>query len=217
MKKTMQEAMEYMTSELYKPDSLSPIITSITLFTLYTLAGLMEINVFMKDIGLGEASVEPAKLTYSVFGGWYTWFLKVCLALITIWALITIIRVSVSGIIEIFGKNNTASGALRGMVRDSTHSMTLWILGVFFLENILVFFLVLAPFTLMILMVPYSYTVYSAKKMRDVEETGSSGQVKSVLNTMHHHIMMIFCIIVFVVIINTTIDYIRRYDKINFP
>ena len=212
----MKGGIASVVADLYKSENLAPIITSITLFTLYSLAGLMEANMFMKDIGLGDASVSSAKLAYSIVATWFTWFLKVCLSLITIWALITVIRVSVSGIIEIFGKSMTSPGALKGVVQNGTESMTLWILGIFFLDNIMVFFGAMAPFSLLMLMIPYCIMVYSEKRMKRVEEEESSDRVKSVLNTMHHHVMMILSVIIMFIIINVTMNYIIQYDKINY-
>lgn len=200
--------------DLYQDHQLVRVITSITMFTMYSTAILIETNNFMRDVGLSDQTVSGGKLIYSSFAGYFTWFLKVGLSMVTLWGLLTVIRVAIRGVIEIFKPDRPSNAEVASVVRYNTNDTLYWTLGIFLIDNVLMLLCFYAPVIFILIMLPYCYGVYNKKAFDKLEQNEDDNRkVSGAFNTMHHHIMMLMTVLVFTMIIAATLRYISTYDK----
>ena len=202
-------------SDVYLEESLIPILTSITLFSLYAIATLMETNMVLKDIGLGDEAIKPGRLIYATFASYFIWFLRTSLSIVVLWGLLTIIRVGIRAVIAIFKTAPTSDIELAKIVVYNTKNNIYWTLGIYLIDSVLLFFCAYAPLLLLFIMIPYCLLIYNYRAMKLYEQNHDTVESQGTLNTMHHHIMMIICIIVFMVIVTVTLRYIKQYDSLH--
>jgi hypothetical protein len=213
---TMIKSLGSMKGDIYLEDSLVPILTSITLFSLYAIATLMETNMVMKDIGLGDQAIKPGKLIYATIASYFIWFLRTSLSIVVLWGLLTIIRVGIRTVIAIFKSSTTSDIDLANIVVYNTKNNIFWTLGIYLVDSVLLFFCAYAPMLLFFIMIPYCTMIYNYRAMKIQEQQQNDiSETQGTLNTMHHHIMMIMSIIVVMVIITVTLRYIKEYDSIH--
>lgn len=206
--------MKDLRGDLYQEHQLVRIITSITMFTMYSMAILMETNNFMRDVGLSEQAVGGGKLVYSTFAGYFTWFLKVGLSMVTLWGLLTVIRVAIRGVIEIFKPEKASNAQIASVVRYNTSDTLYWTLGIFLIDKTLMMICFYAPIILICTMIPYCVFVYNKSAYVRMEQTEDDNRkVSGALNTMHHHIMMLLTLMICILIMATTLRYVSAFDK----
>ena len=89
--------------DIYDELYLKVFAVSATLFLLYSVINLIEMNKYIIDFNILNVAETPrGRFIYSYLAGYFMFVLKVILALVTLFILLLIIRVAVAALIFVF-------------------------------------------------------------------------------------------------------------------
>lgn len=182
-------------------NTVIPVVISIFLFILYTLTTLMDTNTAIKEFIIGGEAVSSFKFLYSYLAGFFTYFLKITASLFTIYLLLTVIRIAIIVIFNVFQPINTLDNAVRfkaDLFEKIKHALSnngLWVFGLYTLDRFLVFFLAYAPLLFMLVLIFYAMRIYKPDRIKamDDEELATRS-----INTFHSQTMffLMLCILI---------------------
>lgn len=176
-----------------------PVAVSIFIFLMYSLITLIDTNTAIREFAVGGEPVSSFKFLYSYLAGLYTYFLKITTSLFTLYLLVTIIRVGIVVIFNIFrptgsgvSANSIAQDYQNDMFSKVKHAMRdngVWIFGLYLMDRFLVFFLAYSPILFVLILLMYSIRIYNSKKIIAMTDTDKRTRV---VNTMHNQTMFFF-------------------------
>lgn len=191
--------------DLYNPDNAIPVLVSIVLFTLQTVIALIDTNTYIKDIGIGDTVISKGKFYYSYISGYMTYFLKLTMSMLSLYILLSLIRIAIVTILNIlrpFGANFKATEEFKQTIffklKVALKNNALWILGMYFIEKFFMMFLLWIPLLIALITLGYAFFVYPQEPMKAYEDNGDNEIALQNGNTIHSHMM--FNVSVFVAI-----------------
>lgn len=191
-------------SIVFHPDNIIPVVVSIFLFLMYTLITLIDTNTAIREFAVGGEAVSSFKFLYSYLAGLYTYFLKLTTSLFTLYLLLTMIRVAIVVIFNIFRPVDSASSAnaealayqgdMFSKVKEAMRNNGLWIFGLYMVERFLVFFLAYSPILFLLILVVYSAKIYNQKKIIAMDDPEKRTRVVSTLHSQTFF-FLVMCIL----------------------
>ncbi len=169
---------------VYDPIYLKAFMVSATLFLLYSIINLIDLNGYIKEFNiLDVASTPRGRFVFAYMGGYFMFILKVVLALLTLFILLLIIRIAVSTLIYVFTaikKEKQVGGAgplasklaadVMNKVQEAVSSNMRWLLGFITCKPFIIIFLVIVPIFLFFVLLAYSM-FYNPEHIQEVNMT----------------------------------------------
>lgn len=190
---------------VFQADNIIPVAVSIFLFLMYTLITLIDTNTAIREFAVGGEPVSSFKFLYSYLAGLYTYFLKLTTSLFTLYLLLTMIRVAIVVIFNIFKPVDAGSSAnamaqayqgdMFSKVKEAMRNNGLWIFGLYMVERFLVFFLAYSPILFLLILLVYSAKIYNAKKIAAMDDPEKRTRVVA---TFHNQtfFFLVMCVVV---------------------
>lgn len=187
--------------DIYNELYLKVFAVSATLFLLYSIINLIEMNKYIKDFNiLNIEETSRGRFIYSYMAGYFMFVLKVILALVTLFILLLIIRVAIATLISVFtainkkkqkGGASTIADSLKtetlNKVEQAVSSNMRLILGFVTTKPFIIIFLVIVPIFLFFVLLAYS-TFYNPEHIQEVNKD-ESGRIM-----LTHHGFLVFLI-----------------------
>lgn len=185
--------------DTYNSLYIKAFFVSATLFLLYSVINLIEMDKFIKDFNILDIAQTPrGRFIYSYVSGYFMFVLKVILSLVTLFILLLIIRIAVAALIFVFtaikkkkqeGGASAIADALKKAVMDKveqavTSNMRI-LLGFVTSKPFIIIFLVIVPIFLFFVTLAYSM-FYNPEHIQQVNNN-ESGRIM----WTHHGFMMI--------------------------
>jgi len=207
---------------LYKPQTMPMIYFSISvfLFILYLIINLIDINTFIKELNIMiPDTCTRGSIVFAYLGGYFMLFLKIILALLTLFVITSAIRVLVVIIIGVFKKSSDieqSGGGYLAMVGASNEQTykniirtikdnTQLILGFFTVSKFIPTFFVVLPVFLCLTLILISY-YYDQKKL--IEEKDAQN-VQNIMNTNHDLIFYFMICLILICIVYIIHQYLN--------
>lgn len=203
---------------IYTAKNFPKVVVSMTLFSLYTIITLMETNLFIKDIGIGDSVISSGKLFYSLIAGYLSWFFKMGLSLLTLWVVLSAILTAVIGIINIFRSTKEAAQYEASYAKGVRGAMTLMaysILSMYMIEGCIPMFAGFVPVVFLMLVFGFCILVYQYAPLKKLEDQGQEAKALRCLNTVHHHYMMFISLMISCVVVYMINTYLQRYVQLS--
>ena len=199
-----------------KKFTLEKMIISMSFFILHGIISLIETNMFIKDIGMGDQVISSTKFFYSMFAGYFSWFLRVMLSLLLLWALLGVIRSGIVGIIKpIQSEDANFTDEFSNTIRGAMSDMVFYTLGMFLIESCVTTFAAYGPYIFLVIIFSFCMIMYQQQPLKYMEEKGKSERVVNCLNTTHHHTMMLFTLVVLSITLYVINKYLQKYSMLN--
>lgn len=202
---------------IYEKSNHKWVILSMSLFLLYTIVTLMETDMFIRDIGIGDYIISNGKLFYSVFAGYYSWFLKIALSMVVLWSLISAVRVAIVGIMSVFNPADSSDDvklSFKKKLYDALIHTSYATLGYFLVEDSLILTILFAPIIVMGVLASYCLIMYDVPSLKDLDRKGKNNQVLQCLNTSHHICMISITILILTLYIYVLSKYFLKYERV---
>lgn len=208
--------------DIYKPEHAFQVFISIALFVLYAIITLMDTHFYIKDMGIGDQIISTGKFIYSYMAGYFAFFLKVTVALASLWILLSIIRVAIIVIFNIFKPvslggsgvsefNKSMSSKIATGLKDNA----VWILGFCMVEKFVMTFAAFGPVLFLFITLTYGIRIYNEKSLKRQDEEGDKEVVLKAINTTHHHMMMLLSLVVTSIIVYLASVYLENFHAKN--
>ena len=192
-------------------------IISGTLFSLYTILSLIDVNGIIKSYNILDIdNTSRSTIIFAYIGGYYMFILKLIIYLLTLFILVTIIRIGVVVILSMFKQQlKTGGGASEikaqygGAISDIIQAAVLDNLKIFLgffsvpkLSYFIFIFFVLIPLM-------YLFSLYTITSMYDQKRLQNESQehITSILNTHHHNLLFIMSCFIVIGILYMLIRY----------
>jgi hypothetical protein len=208
--------------DIYTPENAIPVVTSMFLFIMYTVITLMDANEYIKELGIGDNVISTGKFIYTYIAGYFTYILKTTVSMISIWVLLSIVRVALVVIFNIFrpvalGGAGAAdfSKSMSGKIGTALKNNALWILGFFMINKFLVTFLAYGPIFVLLITFAYGIRIYNYETLRRQEKDGETEPALRALMTTHHHMMITLSLFVIMLIGYLAMLYINTFNIVN--
>lgn len=194
--------------DLYKPQNAIPIIVSVLLFILYGVITMMDTNIFIKEYGIGDEVIGIGKFLYSYVAGYFTFFLKLVTSMLTLYVLLSIIRVSVIVIFNVLrpvalggAGEEDFKGSIFGKAKTALKNNALWILGIYLVDKFIISFVFTAPVLLFLMLIGFALRLYNYNFLMDLKDNDENEEALRILGTTHHHMMFLLSVIFAIVVI----------------
>lgn len=186
--------------DIYSPSALMAVMLSGTLFLLYSVINLIDMNGYIKDFNiLDVGTCTRATMIYAYIAGYYMFLLKVIIALVTLFILTLIIRIAVSTIIDIFAPKPGQAGGAAAIHAGAIASANLmsvevvrsnlkYILGYITLRTFVILFLVIIPIFLF-----FAIFAYSKFYNQEHIQSENNNEAPKIMST--HHNFLIYLIV----------------------
>jgi len=208
--------------ELYNADNAIPILVSIVLFTLQTVLALIDTNTYIKDMGIIDTVISKGKFLYSYVAGFYTYFIKLAIQMVSLFILISIIRVLVVTIFNLLRPlSSSAIGAnqfestMFGKLKEALKNNILWLLGIYLIDRFMASFMVYGPVLLLFAIMGFSLIIYYPKGIQPLMEDGEDESAIQMLNTYHHHMMFFMSLVTTTLILYILSCYVLMFTNLN--
>lgn len=186
--------------DVYQGYNMIPVAVSIFIFLMYTITTLIDTNSAIKEFAITGEPVNSFKFLYSYLAGFFTYFLKITASLFSLYLLLTLVRIAIVVIFNVFrpiGSPDAASEFKIDMftkVKQAMKNNGVWIFGLYMLERFLVFFLAYAPLLFVLLLAMYATKIYVPKRMRAMQE---DEKVTQSMLTLHNQTMffLVLCVL----------------------
>jgi len=201
--------------KIYEQGNFLKMIVSITFFSLHIVIALIETNLFIKDIGIGDQVISNGKLFYSLFSGYFSWFFRMLVSLLMLWLLLAVVRSSIIGLINVFRTTGNSTSAFANTIRGAASDTILYTLGMFLIQGSLMFFGAYAPYIFLMIMLSYCVLMYQREALQRMEEKQLTVRVINSLNTIHHHTLMVMTTLVISITVYLVIRYVKHFLELN--
>jgi hypothetical protein len=208
--------------DLYNPHNVIPLVISILLFVLYVVITLIDTNIFIKEYGIGDEVIGTGKFLYSYVAGYFVFFLKLATSMMTLYILLSLIRIAIVAIFNIFrpialggAGADDFKGTIFGKVKTALKNNALWILGIYMFERFLMSFIIYAPILILLIIIGYGWRIYNYKSLKELEELEQNEEVLRALKTTHNHMMFLLSIFVSILIIYIVGVYVQTFNLKN--
>jgi hypothetical protein len=202
-------------------------IVSGTLFMLYLILTLIDTNDLIKSYNILDVdNTTRSTIIFSYLCGYFMFVIKLLIAILTIFVIVTIIRISIIVILNTF-KNlvpSSGGGIVEGaadikriykggsdnMIMDGVESNFRFFLGYFTVPSLAYFiflYLVIIPLVFLF----FLYVISQFYDQAFVQNTNQD-KASSILNTNHHFILFMMTILVSIGALYVMIKY---YDLLN--
>lgn len=209
---------------LYKNETLPKIAfgISILLFTLYLILNLIDINTFIKGLNImSPDTCTRSTMVFAYIGGYFMLFLKIILALLTMFVMLcigTVLIVMILGVVKKGGAEQ--SGGYLNMVGASDSSIygtiikwvkrvTQVILGFFTVQEFIITFMVVLPLFMWMALIAIS-RYYDSKRLindQDPEKT------QNVMSTNHDFIFFFMVSLIVIGMLYIVFNYFSHIPK----
>lgn len=187
--------------DVYNTNNIIPVAVSIFIFLMYTITTLIDTNTAVKEFYVGSEPVGAFKFIYAYLAGFFTYFLKITSSLFTLYMLLTLVRIAIVVVFNVFrplGSPDAAAEFRADIFTKVKHAMKnngLWIFGLYMLERFLVFFLAYSPLLFVLVLILYAAKIYRSKSLRAMED---QEKVTKAILTMHNQTMffLVSCILI---------------------
>lgn len=201
--------------KIYEKGNFLKMIVSITFFSLHIIIALIETNLFIKDIGIGDQVISNAKFFYSLFSGYFSWFFRMLTSLLMLWILLAVVRSSIIGVINVFRVTGNSTTDFANTIRGAASDTVLYTLGMFLIKGSIPFFGVYAPYILLMIMLSYCVLMYQRDALQRMEEKELNDRVINSLNTIHHHTMMVMTMLIISITVYLVFRYVKQFLEQN--
>jgi hypothetical protein len=187
--------------DIYSPTALMAVMLSATLFLLYSIINLIDMNGYIKNFNiLDVGTYDRGTMIYAYIAGYYMFLLKVIIALITLFILTLILRITVSTIMDVFTqKSNLQSGGAAQIQAGAAESVNLmknevvrsnlkYILGFTILKSFVILFLIIIPLFLF-------FALFAYTKFYDQEQVQNHDKNNAPKIMLTHHNFLIYLIV----------------------
>jgi hypothetical protein len=186
--------------DIYSPSALMAVMLSGTLFLLYSVINLIDMNGYIKNFNILDVGTSTrAMMIYAYISGYYMFLLKVVIALVTLFILTLIIRIAVSTIIDIFSNKKDQSGGaaeIHAGAIASAHLMSVevvrsnlkYILGYITLNTFVILYLIIIPVFLF-------FGIFAYLKFYNQEHVQSENNNEAPRIMATHHNFLVYLIV----------------------
>jgi len=187
--------------DIYSATALMAVMLSATLFLLYSVINLIDMNGYIKNFNvLDVGTYDKGTMIYAYIAGYYMFLLKVIIALVTLFILTLILRVAVSTIVDVFTpKPNSQSGGAAEIHAGAAESANLmknevvrsnlkYILGFTILKSFVILFLILIPLFLF-------FTLFAYSKFYNQQHVQNNNKDNAPKIMLTHHNFLIYLIV----------------------
>jgi hypothetical protein len=185
-----------------------------TVIVLYIILNLIEVNGIIKSYNILDVdSTTRSSLIFSYLSGYYIFILKLFISILTLFVIVTIIRIAILVILSLF----SIKLEMKGGGEDEDHLMEAvksnfrLFLSFFIIPSIPFFILIF----LVIIPLIFLFSIYRISLYYDQEKIKDENinQAPSILNTNHHFIYFIMCVLITIAIIYVFVLFYLTYKK----
>lgn len=206
---------------IFTSDYMPFVLVSFILYLLYSIVTLIDTNMYIKDVGIGEVIVTKAKFIYSYIAGYLVYILRLIVSLLLLYILITVIRIAIVVILTMLtpvANPSTFNQQIFNIIKAACRENAITALGPLFIDNYfkITFFLVL-PFLIFYSLI-YALVIYKPNGIKEaIEDQQNQDKGMYMLNTFHSFMMFTIVCIVMVTLTSMLIQYKGDYTERLIP
>jgi len=209
---------------LYKNETLPKVFfaVSLLLFILYLILNLIDINAFIKGLNImSPDTCTRATMVFAYIGGYFMLFLKIILALMTMFVIVCIGAVMIVMIMSFINKSGAEqSGGYLAMVGASDSNtynkviktvkyVTQVILGFFTVQEFIITFMVVLPLFMWMALIAIS-RYYDSKRLIDDQDPEKT---QNVMSTNHEFLFFFMISLIITGILYIVYNYFSKLPK----
>lgn len=195
--------------DLYSLENTTPVLIGIIFFAFQSVITLMDVNTYIKDFGISEGTISRGRFLYTYVSGFLTYIIKITLALLTIYVLLSIIRCALVITFFILTGEET-SNSVGKMLRDALQNNLFYVYSIYLFDGFMYMFLAAAPVLMLTILAGFAILIYNASSIQELEDNNKSERALNILNTLHHHMMFFIAVTVVCLIIAMIGTYISE-------
>lgn len=187
-------------------------ILSGTVIVLYMILNLIEVNGIIKSYNILDIDTTTrSSIIFSYLSGYYIFILKLFISILTLFVIVTIIRIAILVILSLF----SIKLEMKGGADDQDHLMeavksNFRLFLSFFTVPSITFFILLF---LVIIPLIFLFSIYRISLYYDQEKIRNENlnQASSILNTNHHFIYFIICMLLTIGVVYVIVSFYLTY------
>lgn len=192
-------------------------VVSGTLFILYMILTLIDINDTIKSYNILDIdNTTRGTMVYAYLSGYFMFVLKLIIAILTIFVLVTIIRISIIVVFSVL-KNLTfqsggrkyyqlgGEGEAEDLIKTAVTSNFRLFFGFFTVPD-LAYFIVLYLVIIPLVFLFFLYTIVKFYDQNQIEKENKN-EAANILNTNHHYILFVMSTLISMGVIYVLITY----------
>lgn len=206
--------------DVYNPGNIVPVVFSFVLFLLYMIIAFMETSITTKETGLGAEVISRLKFILTYTFGHFIFFLKLVSYLITLYLLLTIIRIIIIIIFNVFTPMKSSGGSysaiagefkldLGEVVKKAMINNGLWVMGFYAVKNFTLMMVAIAPMFILFNAIVSGIFFYNPDKIQGSDDKDR----KYILDTVHHEMFITEVITVIVIALYLIYLYYIEVNK----
>lgn len=201
--------------DMYKPNKGPAFCISMVFFFMYMILQLIDLNTFIRGMDVLDVNkTSRTTIIFSYIVGYFYFFIKLTLQLLTLVILVTIIVWAIIGMTHMLVSSQeggfSSAAELRGgsanglglKMKNSATTVVEYILGVYFLRHFYLIFLVIIPILLIFFVIMFSQ-FYD----KQIIVKRDQDNVVRIMATNHNFMILVITALVVFAITNLAFDY----------
>lgn len=202
------------------------LVVSMTAFFLITIVQSIEMNSFIKGLGVLEIErLKKSSFVFAYLSGYYYMFFKIIMSLFVTYALVNVIGWTIFGITHMLKGGDQGGGAISNSF-SAAHLMAgggaelgekmkilatktaTYFFGIIFLKSSLLYFLFITPMVLIVFVI-----MFAGYLKKDIIEERHEDQKERIATTNHNFVVYIITTMYVAIILFLCIPYLLRPPK----
>lgn len=207
--------------DVYNPGNIVPVVFSFVIFILYMIIAFMETHITVKETGIGAEVISRLKFILTYTFGHFIFFLKIVSYLITLYLLLTIIRILIIIIFNVLtpikdsgGSYSAVAGAfnldLGETVKKAMINNGLWVMGFYAVNNFTKMMVVVAPIFILFNAIVSGIFFYNPDKITENKDKDK----RLILDTVHYEMFLTQVITVITIALYLIYIYYIEVNKL---